>query len=71
VVRVPTAPPPTESDDATEQFLTFEAVADLLGRIAACGGLVLMLDDLHWTEPTARWEGSFEAAGHGTSAGPA
>jgi len=52
-VRVPTAPPPTESDDATEQFLTFEAVADLFRRIAACGGLVLMLDDLHWTEPTA------------------
>ena len=53
VVRVPTAPPPTESDDATQRFLTFEAVADLLSRIAARGRLVLMLDDLQWTEPTA------------------
>src|SRR4051812_43381903 len=53
VVRVPTAPPPTESDDATERFLTFEAVTDLLARIAARGRLVLMLDDLQWTEPTA------------------
>ena len=51
--RVPTAPPPTESDDTTERFLTFEAVADLFARIAARGRLVLMLDDLQWTEPTA------------------
>jgi DNA-binding SARP family transcriptional activator len=53
VDRVPTAPPPTESDDATQRFLTFEAVADLFARIAARGRLVLMLDDLQWTEPTA------------------
>ena len=53
VFRVPTAPPPTDSDDATQRFLTFEAVADLLSRIAARGRLVLMLDDLQWTEPTA------------------
>jgi DNA-binding SARP family transcriptional activator len=51
--RVPTAPPPTQSDDATERFLTFEAVADLFSRIAGRGRLVLMLDDLQWTEPTA------------------
>jgi DNA-binding SARP family transcriptional activator/tetratricopeptide (TPR) repeat protein len=51
--RVPTAPPPTDSDDTTERFLTFEAVADLFARIAARGRLVLMLDDLQWTEPTA------------------
>jgi DNA-binding SARP family transcriptional activator/tetratricopeptide (TPR) repeat protein len=51
--RVPTAPPPTRSDDETERFLTFEAVTDLLTRIAARGRLVLMLDDLQWTEPTA------------------
>ncbi len=51
--RVPTTPPPTESDDATQRFLTFEAVADLFTRIAARGRLVLMLDDLQWTEPTA------------------
>jgi DNA-binding SARP family transcriptional activator len=53
LARVPTAPPPTESDDATQRFLTFEAVADLFTRIAARGQLVLMLDDLQWTEPTA------------------
>ena len=51
--RVPTAPPPTRSDDETQRFLTFEAVTDLLTRIAARGRLVLMLDDLQWTEPTA------------------
>ena len=53
VARVPTAPPPTESDDATQRFLTFEAAADLMSRIAARGRLLLMLDDLQWTEPTA------------------
>ena len=49
--RVPTAPPPTDSDDPTERFLTFEAVADLFTRIAARGRLVLMLDDLQWSPP--------------------
>ncbi len=51
--RVPTAPSPTDSDDATQRFITFEAVADLFTRIAERGRLVLMLDDLQWTEPTA------------------
>jgi len=46
-------PDPTSSDDATERFLLFEAVADLLRRIAGVDGLVVMLDDLHWAEPTA------------------
>ena len=44
---------PTDSDDATERFLAFEAASDLLGRIAAARPLVLMLDDLQWSEPTA------------------
>ena len=44
---------PTTSDDATERFLVFDAVADLLRRIAGDGVLVVMLDDLHWAEPTA------------------
>jgi DNA-binding SARP family transcriptional activator len=35
--RVPTAPAPTGSDDATERFLTFDAAADLLRRIAITG----------------------------------
>ena len=46
-------PDPTSSDDATERYLLFEAVADLLRRIAGRDGLVVMLDDLHWAEPTA------------------
>jgi len=52
-VRVPTTPAPTGSDDATERFLSFEAAADLLRRIAARRPLVLVLDDLQWAEPTA------------------
>jgi DNA-binding SARP family transcriptional activator len=44
---------PTSSDDATERFLLFEAVTDLLRRIAGSDGLVVLLDDLHWAEPTA------------------
>jgi DNA-binding SARP family transcriptional activator len=50
--RTPT-PHPTTSDDATERFLLFEAVADVLRRLAGSDGLVVMLDDLHWAEPTA------------------
>lgn len=50
--RVATGPP-TTSDDATERFLLFDAVADLLRRVAGDGVLVVMLDDLHWAEPTA------------------
>ncbi len=49
--RVPVREP-TTSDDATERFLLFEAVADLLRRVAGDGLLVVMLDDLHWAEPT-------------------
>jgi DNA-binding SARP family transcriptional activator/tetratricopeptide (TPR) repeat protein len=51
--RVATTPAPTGSDDATERFLTFDAVADLLRRIASRRTLVLILDDLQWAEPTA------------------
>ena len=47
------APPPTGGDDATERYQLFEAVADLMRRLAASGPLILVLDDLHWAEPTA------------------
>jgi DNA-binding SARP family transcriptional activator len=47
------APPPTSGDDATERYQLFEAVADLLRRLAATRPLILVLDDLHWAEPTA------------------
>ena len=51
--RVATAPPPTDSDDVTARFVSFDASADLLRRIASRRPLVLMIDDLQWAEPTA------------------
>lgn len=50
--RVATTPAPTESDDATERFLVFEAVSDVLRRIATARPLIVMLDDLQWAEPS-------------------
>ena len=41
------------SDDATERHLMFEAVADVLRRLADTSSLVVLLDDLQWAEPTA------------------
>lgn len=46
-------PPPVVADNATERHLLFEAAADLLRRVASSGSLTLILDDLHWAEPTA------------------
>ena len=46
-------PPPVVADEATERHRLFEAVADLLRRFASSGSLTLVLDDLHWAEPTA------------------
>ncbi|HEY0998885.1 MAG TPA: BTAD domain-containing putative transcriptional regulator, partial [Streptosporangiaceae bacterium] len=40
-------------DDATERHLLFEAVGDLLRRLAAISPLVVVLDDVQWAEPTA------------------
>jgi len=47
------APPPVAADAATERYLLFEAVTDLLRRVAWSGSLTLVLDDLHCAEPTA------------------
>jgi predicted ATPase len=47
------APPPTEGEDATVRYQMFEAVADLIRRLAASGPLLLVLEDMHWAEPTA------------------
>ena len=41
------------SYDATERHLLFEAVSDLLARLAAISPLVVVLDDVQWAEPTA------------------
>ncbi len=46
-------PAPTSADEATERHLLFEAVADLLARTAEQRPLVVVLEDLHWAEPTA------------------
>ena len=41
------------SDDVTERHLLFEAVSDLLTRLAAISPLAVLLDDVQWAEPTA------------------
>jgi DNA-binding SARP family transcriptional activator/tetratricopeptide (TPR) repeat protein len=46
-------PPPVTSDVASERHQLFEAIADLLRRVAWAGSLTLILDDLHWAEPSA------------------
>ncbi|MGD9701182.1 MAG: AAA family ATPase [Acidimicrobiia bacterium] len=47
------ATPPLAGDEITVRHLLFEAVADVVRRAAAIAPLVLVLDDLHWAEPTA------------------
>ena len=44
---VPAAPPPSTP---AERFRTHRAVRDLLERLAAVRPLVLLLDDLHWSD---------------------
>ncbi len=46
-------PPPATADSATERHHLFEATTDLLRRVASTGSLTLIVDDLHWAEPTA------------------
>jgi DNA-binding SARP family transcriptional activator len=41
------------SDEATDRHLLFEAVSDVLSRLAAISPLVVVLDDVQWAEPTA------------------
>ncbi len=46
--------PKTEaSDDGAERQLLFEAVGDMVARLARMKPLVVLLDDLQWAEPTA------------------
>ena len=46
------APPPSSTGDATERYQLFEAIADVLRRAAAGTPLIIVLEDLHWAEPT-------------------
>ena len=50
--RVELSGPPV-SDEATDRHLLFEAVSDVLSRLAAISPLVVLLDDVQWAEPTA------------------
>ena len=40
-------------NEATDRHLLFEAVSDVLSRLAAISPLVVLLDDVQWAEPTA------------------
>jgi class 3 adenylate cyclase/tetratricopeptide (TPR) repeat protein len=48
--RLPDAPPPRETDPETERYLLFGAVADLLKEASRTDPIVLILDDLHWSD---------------------
>jgi tetratricopeptide (TPR) repeat protein len=45
---VPGLDPPLRSDPETEQYRLFEAVASWLAAAGEAGGLLLVVDDLHW-----------------------
>ncbi len=40
------------ADEITARHLLFEATADLVRRSAEVGPLIIVLDDMHWAEPT-------------------
>ncbi|MCU1398850.1 MAG: hypothetical protein JWN62_1959 [Acidimicrobiales bacterium] len=40
-------------DEGTGRFMLFEAVGDIIRRASEVRPLVVLLDDLHWAEPTA------------------
>lgn len=46
--------PAPDLDAAGEKQRLHAAVADLLGALAKCRGLVVVLDDWHWAEPLSR-----------------
>ena len=46
-------PNPLTADDTIERHQLFAAITDLLRRMTATGPVVLLLDDLHWAEPTS------------------
>ncbi len=48
--RVPSCPPPRQSDPETERYLLYAAAAGLLEDVAQQGPVLLVLDDLHWAD---------------------
>lgn len=46
--RVPDLPAMLASDPATERYRLLQATSEWLTSVASSGGLVLVLDDLHW-----------------------
>jgi len=50
--RVPVSAPSVTGDEITARHLLFEAVVDIVRRAAAVTPLILVVDDLHWAEPT-------------------
>jgi DNA-binding SARP family transcriptional activator/tetratricopeptide (TPR) repeat protein len=48
--RLPELGPPEPGDPETDRYRLFEAVAALLGEISASGPLLVVLDDLHWSD---------------------
>ena len=48
--RLPELGAPEPGDPETDRYRLFQAVAGLLGEIAASGPLLVALDDLHWAD---------------------
>jgi DNA-binding SARP family transcriptional activator len=48
--RLPELPAAESGDPETDRYRLFEAVAGLLGEIAAAGPILIVLDDLHWAD---------------------
>lgn len=48
--RVPSTPAPLSSDTENERLALFDAVTDLVQRVAVHAPVLLVLDDLHWAD---------------------
>ena len=48
--RVPNAPPIMDTDSETERLLLFDAVTGLLSTLSAEAPVLLILDDVHWSD---------------------
>lgn len=48
--RIPSVPAPRQSDSDSERYLLFAAIADLLEASSRKDPIVLLLDDLHWSD---------------------